>query len=221
MYCPAHFAETRPAQLRRLMRAHPLATLVTADDDGPQANLLPLLLDAPENPGDASEARPDAEGVRLSGHLPRANPLADALRRQPTVLVLFHGPSAYVSPNWYPSKQENHRAVPTWNYLTVQVRAQARVIDDPAWLRRHLAALSTHHETSEPHPWSLDDAPADFIDKLLGVLVGVELIAQSVQGKWKLSQNRPAHDRTGVAAALRQRAHPQDAQVADWMARLA
>ncbi|MBW7901576.1 MAG: FMN-binding negative transcriptional regulator [Rhodocyclaceae bacterium] len=132
MYCPAHFAETRPEVLHALMRARPLATLVTAGDDGPAADHIPFVLDLPD----------DGPGV-LRGHVARANPMWRRLADGDVpALAVFHGPDAYVTPSWYPGKREHGRAVPTWNYAIVHARGPLRAIDDPDWLRAHVEALT-------------------------------------------------------------------------------
>lgn len=192
MYTPRHFEAPDLAAMHALMRAHPLAALVTQSARGLDANHIPLqLLQAAEGPG------------VLRGHVARANPL---LQTSPTedVLVIFQGPSAYVSPGWYPSKAQTGRAVPTWNYLVVHAHGPLRLIEDRDWLRSQLAALTADHEAGEPTPWSMDEAPAEYIETLLKAIVGIEIPITRLQGKWKLSQNQPAQNRAGVMAAMAQ-----------------
>jgi transcriptional regulator len=192
MYLPAHFTESRPEVLHALMREYPLATLVTQGADGPTANHLPLHL-APEI------------GVfgALQGHVARANPLwrdsADT-----DVLVIFHGPQAYVTPSWYETKREHGRAVPTWNYVVVHARGRMRAIDDAAWLSQQLEALVAEHEEGFAEPWRMTDAPADYVEKMLSAIVGIEIVISDLAGKWKTSQNQPPGNRAGVAAGLSQ-----------------
>ncbi|OHC63706.1 MAG: transcriptional regulator [Rhodocyclales bacterium RIFCSPLOWO2_02_FULL_63_24] len=192
MYLPAHFEESRSEVLHALMREHPLATLVTQGADGLTANHLPLHF--------AAEVAPS--GV-LQGHVARANPLwrqsADA-----EVLVIFHGPQAYVTPAWYATKREHGKAVPTWNYVVVHARGRLRVIEDPTWLRRQLDTLVARHESGFAEPWQIADAPPDYIDKMLTAIVGIEIAVTRLTGKWKISQNQPAINRAGVVAGLRQ-----------------
>lgn len=194
MYLPAHFAESRPEVLHALLREQPFATLVAQGPDGLTADHLPLHL-APEI------------GVfgALQGHVARANPLwqksADA-----QVLAIFHGPQAYVTPSWYETKREHGRAVPTWNYVVVHARGRLRVINDPAWLRQQLEALVTRHEAGFAEPWQIADAPADYIEKMLAAVVGIEIVITDLSGKWKVSQNQPAINRAGVVAGLQQQA---------------
>lgn len=192
MYCPAHFAETRPEVLHALMRARPLATLVTAGDDGPAADHIPFVLDLPD----------DGPGV-LRGHVARANPMWRRLVDGGVpALAVFHGPDAYVTPSWYPGKREHGRAVPTWNYAIVHARGPLRAIDDPDWLRAHVEALTRQQEAAFAEPWAVSDAPADYLEKMLGATVGIELTIVSLAGKWKMSQNQPVANRAGVVAGL-------------------
>ena len=191
MYCPASFREERLEVMHALMRAHPLATLVTAGSGGLQANLLPFSL-----------AEDGGQGV-LRAHLPRAHGQAAALREGAPALVLFQGPQAYVAPSWYASKAEHGKVVPTWNFVAVEVRGTPRLIDDPSWVRAQIEALTTQQEQGRAEPWRVSDAPEAFTDSLLQVLVGLEIPIGHIDGKWKVSQNRSAADRQGVARGLR------------------
>lgn len=192
MYDVPAFRENRTEILHALMRAHPLATLVIAADDGvPEANHLPLLLDA--------EPRPLGT---LRGHVARANPLWRQVGAGRDVLAVFHGPQSYVTPSWYATKRETGAVVPTWNYAVVHARCRLAVHDDREWLRDLVARLTERHENDRPQPWSVTDAPADYIERMLGAIVGIELRITGLQGKWKASQNRPQADRDGVAAGL-------------------
>ena len=209
MYIPSHFRQSDTEELHALMRAQPLATLVTQSADGPTANHIPLLLDV------------QAGRCVLSGHLPRSN---TAWKEHPSgtaVLALFHGPQAYVSPSWYASKAESGKVVPTWNYTAAHARGRLRVIDDAAWLRAHLEAITTSQESRFDHPWQVSDAPADFTAQLMHGLVGIEIEVTSLEGKWKIGQNRSAADRAGVVAGLRALGQTSNAHnVADLMAAL-
>lgn len=193
MYVPQLFAETDIDTLHGLMHAHPLATLVTLADGVLDANHVPLQLDA--------EAAP--LGV-LRGHLARANPLWRQHPAAVDVLAIFHGPQAYVSPGWYPTKVESGKAVPTWNYATVHAHGRLRVIDDAAWLRAHVEALTAANEAVFPEPWQVADAPADYIDRMLAAVVGIEITVTRLEGKWKASQNQPPQNRAGVVRGLRE-----------------
>ncbi|WP_342114996.1 FMN-binding negative transcriptional regulator [Pseudoduganella sp. OTU4001] len=202
MYKQTHFAEDRIEVQHGLIRAYPLGMLIIPS--APSADLVPFALYPAE--GEAGL------GV-LRAHVARANPAWRALAAGGDCMVVFQGPDAYVSPNWYPSKAENHKQVPTWNYAMVQVRGTARVVEDAAWLKRQLNDLTAVHEGGMPEPWTLSDAPADFIDGLLKAIVGIEIPIAEISGKWKVSQNRSAADAAGVAAGLG--AHAMAALVAE------
>jgi transcriptional regulator len=193
MYLPPHFREERPEVLRALMRAHPLATLVTLAGGGLVANHLPLLYD-PE-PG---------EFGTLRGHVARANPLWREHPPGAEVLAVFTGPDAYISPSWYPSKDATRKAVPTWNYAAVHAWGPFTVKDDAVWLRQHVEQLTDSQEAGRRHRWRVTDAPDDYIAGMVKAIVGFEIPVRRLQGKWKMSQNRPPEDRAGVVAALRE-----------------
>lgn len=190
MYLPKHFEETRAEVLHELLRAHPLGLLVTQPGGTLRADSIPFMLDAQRGP----------HGT-LVAHVARANTLwREAADTQ--ALVVFQGPQAYVSPSAYPSKAEHGKVVPTWNYIMVQARGRLRAIDDPAWLHALVSRLTDRHEANRPVPWEVSDAPLDYIEKMLGAIVGIELEIEALTGKWKVSQNRSAADREGVAATL-------------------
>ena len=200
MYIPKHFEETRIDVLHALIDTYPLATLITHSGRGLNANHIPMHRTQALTPYGT-----------LSAHVARGNDLLEDLAENPDVLVVFQGPNAYISPSWYATKEETGRVVPTWNYATVHARGRARAIDDSAWLRAQIAALTDRNESSFAVPWSVDDAPADYIDGLVGAIVGVEIEIESLQGKWKVSQNQSAANAAGVLAGLRARDLP-DAQ---------
>ncbi len=202
MYTPRHFQESREAALAALIRAYPLATVVLSGANGLSANHVPLEL--------------AGEGA-LHGHVARANELVAADGAQ--VLVIFQGADGYISPNWYPSKQLTHREVPTWNYSVVHVHGRLRVIDDRDWLLALLHRLTNRHEASEPAPWSVSDAPADHVEKLLKAIVGIEIVIDRIEGKFKLSQNHPAANQAGAVDGLRRRAQGQDLDLAIQMSK--
>lgn len=190
MYCPKHFEELRLEVLHQLMRAHPLATLVTLSPDGLDANHIPLVLI--ENEGDFGTLR---------GHVARANPIGKTPQAG-EVLAIFQGPQAYISPSWYPSKAETGKVVPTWNYAVVHAHGPLRVIEDAAWLRSQLEAMTHHMESQLRHPWQVGDAPADYIEKMMAAIVGIEIPITRLVGKWKVSQNQPEANRAGVVRGL-------------------
>ena len=203
MYLPKQFAETRAEVLRALMRAHPLAALVSQGPSGLAADHLPLILDAERG----------AHGT-LRGHVARANPLWRALGAPGECLAVFQGPQAYVSPNWYPSKHRDGRAVPTWNYAVVHAWGAPRVVEDRDWLRALVGDLTDAHEAFQANPWQVSDAPPDFTERMLEAIVGLEIPISRIEGKWKTSQNRPRADRHGVAAGLEGRGEPSAAAMA-------
>jgi transcriptional regulator len=194
MYTPEHFKESRTERLHQLMREHPLGMLVTHSDQGLDANHVPFELDATRG-----------EFGALQAHVARANPLWRDFATGAEVMVVFRGPQAYVSPNWYPSKHETHRQVPTWNYEVVHAHGRLRIVDDDRFLRGLLAKLTRRHEASEPRPWKMGDAPPDFIAQMLTQIVGIEVEITRLDGKRKLSENKDERDRQGVVDALRAR----------------
>jgi transcriptional regulator len=187
MYLPSHFEQHDPSALAALMREHPLAALVSSRPDGLTADHLPLEY--------------DAEARLLRGHVARANPLWRSADGQP-VLAIFRGAQAYVSPSWYPSKAATHKVVPTWNYAVVHVHGTLHAVDSAPWLHELVTRLTGHHESARPVPWAVSDAPADYVQQMLRAIVGIEIRVTQLVGKWKLSQNRSAADREGVAAGL-------------------
>jgi transcriptional regulator len=194
MYQPSAFKEENLDTLHQLIRAHPLATLITSGHDGLLANLVPFTL------------HNDTEQGTLRAHIARANDQVAALQASAETLVIFHGPEAYITPSWYASKQEHGRVVPTWNYVVVQVRGTPTVIEDPTWLRAQIEALTTSQENQRTHPWQVSDAPEHFIDAQLRAIIGIEIPILSIEGKWKVSQNRSPSDREGVHHGLKNEA---------------
>jgi transcriptional regulator len=196
MYLPAHFREARLPVLHDLIRAHPLATLVTLDASGLVANHLPMEIDAAAG-----------ELGTLRGHVARANPVWKSPHADVEALVVFQGADAYITPSFYATKAATGKVVPTWNYATVHVHGPLRVIEDVDWLRGLVERLTDRHEADrtrgagEP-PWKVSDAPGPYIDTMLKAIVGLELPIARIEGKWKASQNRPAEDRAGVVAGL-------------------
>jgi transcriptional regulator len=192
MYQPPHFREDRIAVQHALIRQFPLGLLVTAGAGGLMANPAPFLLYADEG----------ERGV-LRVHLARANPQVGELAGGGECLVVFQGPQEYVTPSWYATKRETGKVVPTWNYATVHVRGRPVLVEDAAWLRRQVDDLTALAEGRRPAPWKVEDAPPDFVTAQLKGIVGVEIPIAGVEGKWKVSQNRPAADREGVIDGLR------------------
>jgi transcriptional regulator len=191
MYLPKHFEETRVQVLHDLIGAHPLGALVAMTSAGLEANHIPFEVDPAPLPFGT-----------LRGHIARANPLWRDAARGAEALVIFQGPSIYVSPAWYVTKQETGKVVPTWNYAVVHAHGTPRFIDDREWLRGFVTALTNRHEAGRREPWQITDAPADYIDKQLGAIIGLEIPITRLVGKWKVSQNRPAQDRDGAIEGL-------------------
>jgi transcriptional regulator len=200
MYLPKSFHETRIDVLHALIRDYPFATVVMHGAEGFAANHLPLEL---------------ASDTLLQGHVARGNELAKADGAQ--VLVMFQAANGYISPNWYPSKHETGREVPTWNYAVVHVHGRLRVIEDKAWLHGFLERLTDRHEATQPKPWHVGDAPEDHIEKMLKAIVGLEISIERIEGKFKLSQNHPDANRAGVIEGLGERAAPRDAELVELM----
>ena len=196
MYLPAHFEESRREELERLIVAHPFGILVANGPQGLDANHLPFELDGTGG----------AQG-RLLAHVARANPLWKEVQDRQDVLVIFRGEHAYVSPNWYPSKHELHRQVPTWNYRVVHVHGRIFVRDDEKFVRGVVARLTRRHEgrTASERPWKMSDSAKEYIDQMVTAIVGIEIEIIQMIGKWKLSQNKEARDRVNASAELRNR----------------
>jgi len=197
MYLPKHFEETDLLTLHRLMQAHPLSTLVTHGADGLNADHIPLLVSVNE-----------AGQTVLRGHVARANTMWKEYRQDVDALIVFQGADSYITPSWYPTKKEAGKAVPTWNYAVVHASGPLRIMDDAQWLREQLTVLTATHEASMPQPWSIEDAPADYIEKMLAAIVGIEIVVTKLSGKWKISQNQPVPNREGVIEGLRSLGQP-------------
>jgi transcriptional regulator len=201
MYIPPHFAQTQPEPLHRLMRTHPLGVLVTSGPGGLDADHIPFEFDPAAGPLG-----------KLLAHVARANPLWQRCPSGSAVMVIFRGAEAYVSPNWYPSKHEAHRQVPTWNYEVVHAHGRLKVLDDERFVRGLVARLTRHHEAAEPKPWKMGDSAPAFIDEMLDKVVGLEIEITSLTGKAKLSQNKEARDRLTAADTLATRGRDELAE---------
>jgi transcriptional regulator len=204
MYRPAHFKEERPEVLSALMRAAPFAHLVLATERGLEANGLPLRL------------RQHEGGLTLAGHVARSNPVWQ-LEVRGEALAIFSGPQGYVSPSAYASKQQDGKAVPTWNYVMVHAYGTLRWVHDDAWLAQLLEELTDEHEAGRAEPWRVSDAPAAFTAGMRKAIVGLELTVTRLEGKLKLGQNRSRADREGVIADLRARGDEASAALAEAM----
>ena len=197
MYVPAHFKPEDDA-VRELLRNIGAADLVTATEGGLLSTILPLVHDGPES-------RPGlGPWGALLGHVARNN----SQWRVPALgeaMVIVRGPDAYISPAWYATKREHGRVVPTWNYITAHVYGRLVIHDDPAWVEANVRRLTAHHERDRETPWSVDDAPEPYIAGQLKAIVGVEIVIDRVEGKFKLSQNRSDADIAGAIEGLEAR----------------
>ena len=204
MYIPKPFEEPRVDVMHELIRANPLATLVTQAADGLNANHIPFhLADIPAPFG------------ALRGHVARANPILGDLEKNKEVLAIFHGPEAYITPSWYATKQETGKVVPTWNYAVVHAYGCLRVVEDETWLRAQLEALTNDNEAAFSAPWAVSDAPYEFTQKLLASIVGVEMVITRLSGKWKVSQNQPSQNQASVMLGLKNSDFPDAAAMLD------
>ncbi len=207
MYTPPDFHEDRLPVLHTAIRQARLATLVTLGAEGLEASHLPLLLEAEEGPRG-----------NLYGHLARANPQWRPGIGTVQALAIFTGAEAYVSPSWYATKAKAGKAVPTWNYVAVHAYGELEFIHERERLQSIVSRLTERHEAARPHPWAVEDAPEDFVQALLKGIVGFKLSITRLEGKWKMSQNRPEEDRLGVIRGLRTEGGPAEAAVAELMA---
>ena len=206
MYLPELFRVEDVAQTHALMRARPFAALVSAGPSGLFASHLPTVL--------KDEGR---YGV-IECHLARANPHCRDLAGG-EALMIFQGAEGYITPNWYPSKAEGGKVVPTWNFAAVHAYGRPEVVNDADWLRRHVTELTAQQERDQPRPWAPSDAPASFIDTMLRGIVGFRFAITRLEGKWKMSQNRTPQDREGVVNGLTLRDRGDDREIAELIAR--
>ncbi len=192
MYIPSSFRESRIEVMHGLIRLHPLGIIITGGAGGLMASSVPFLVYAEEG----------TSGT-LRAHMARANSHWHELGRVSECLVVFQGEQGYITPSWYPSKKETHKVVPTWNYATVHAWGKPQIVEDVAWLRRLLEDLTNSQEHKRTQPWKVGDAPGSFIEAQISAIVGFEIPIKRIEGKWKMSQNRPDADRTGVVEGLR------------------
>lgn len=191
MYIPSHFQETRIEVLHELIRQHPLGTLVTLSTNGLNANHIPLELDFEPTPWGT-----------LRGHVARANPVWRDFNSDVEAMVIFQGADSYITPSWYATKKESGKVVPTWNYAVVHAYGSLKIIDDTVWLRGLVERLTNQHEAAKAAPWKVSDAPENYLEPLLRAIVGIEIPITKISGKWKVSQNQPQTNRTGVIEGL-------------------
>ena len=191
MYKQKHFAQSDTRVLLELIRTSPLGTIVVNGPDGFVANHIPFI----HRPGET------ALGA-LCAHIPRANPLSGMLADGVTCLVIFDGAEGYISPSWYATKSEDGRAVPTWNYAVAHVHGTATVIDDADWVHGQICDLTDASESGRAKPWSVSDAPQEYVQGRIAALVGVEVKIERLEGKTKASQNQPRRNQESILAAL-------------------
>jgi transcriptional regulator len=206
VYLPQHFAESDTDAMHGVIREFPLGTLITMGPDGLAANHVPFILDPRTAPNG-----------RLLAHVARNNPVWQEHDPEIGALVVFQAADAYISPNWYPSKQESGEVVPTWNYVVVHVYGSIIVHEDAKWIRGQAGTLTKQQESGQPRPWKMADAPPPFTAGNLEKIVGIEIPIDRLIGKSKASQNRTEADRNGAIASLRQTGDPGDAAMADHM----
>jgi transcriptional regulator len=190
MYIPRANQEDRIPVLHKLMEDQPFASLITMGSSGLFASHIPMVLEQNGAMG------------QLRGHISRANAQWRDFTPSVEALAIFSGPQHYITPNWYPEKQETGKVVPTWNYVVVHAYGYLKIIEDGEWLMAHLQKLTSIHEAESPVPWKINDAPADYIASQIKGIVGLEMDIERLEGKWKVSQNRSAEDRTGVVRGL-------------------
>ncbi len=190
MYCPAHFQEDRLPELISLIEQFPLATIVCNGPSGLVADHIPLMY----------EGELGTSG-KLVGHVAKNNPLWQLSSAQ-ELLVVFQGPSTYISPNWYATKHDAGKVVPTWNYAVVHASCRLEAIHDSQQVLEIITKLTEQHEASQPHPWHVTDAPVEFTDRLARNIVGIELKIERMYGKWKVSQNQPIPNQQSVVQGL-------------------
>lgn len=194
MYVPEHFSAPSTDAMLRLVRQHPLGVLFTNGESGLDANHIPF----------EWAAAPGVLGA-LHAHVARNNPVWTDVRNGDEVLVVFRGEEAYISPSWYPSKQEHHKQVPTWNYKVVHAHGRITIRDDERYVRGLVAKLTRAHEALEPKPWKMTDAPKEYIASMMLAIVGIEIEITRLTGKFKLSQNKAPGDIQSVATILIER----------------
>lgn len=192
MYVPKNFEQSDIEVLHDLIVTYPFATLVTMASNGINANHIPLHL-----------VKDKGQYGTLQGHVARANPVWFDIDNDVETLIIFQGPNSYITPSWYPTKQEYGKVVPTWNYVTVHAYGKLRVIDDPVWVKSQLELLTAQQEESFNKPWAVSDAPIEFTNKMISAIVGIEILITKLTGKWKVSQNQPALNQAGVVEGLK------------------
>ena len=201
MHIPSKFNQNEESQLIAIMREYPFATLVTHTEAGIEATHLPVIL-----------GQADGKTI-IKAHIAKANKLWQTVKAGADSLLIFNGPNCYVSPNYYPTKKESGKAVPTWNYVVVHVKGAISFIDDEKWIYNLINSLTQVHESTQDTPWSISDAPDTYINKMLSAIVGIEIAIDSIEGQWKLSQNQPEVNKFGVVQGLFEKGEADEVKV--------
>ncbi|MGO2342374.1 FMN-binding negative transcriptional regulator [Vibrio litoralis] len=191
------FQQSNIEHLHQIINDYPFSTLMVSTKSGIEVDHLPMILTI------------DDGVVRLQGHIAKANPLAKLVNDETKATIIFHGPNCYISPNYYPTKKENGKAVPTWNYIVVHVTGAIKCIHDNDWKLDFLNRLTDKHESNSDEPWSISDAPQEYIEKMLPAIVGLEVQIESIEGKWKVSQDKPEINQQGVVEGLQAVGHSE------------
>ncbi|MGA8614383.1 MAG: FMN-binding negative transcriptional regulator [Xanthobacteraceae bacterium] len=207
MYRPDHFRVDDVSQMHELMRGRPFASLISAGSNGLFASHLPTVLKGDE-----------PYGV-IECHLARSNPHCTDLAEGKEALMIFQGPEGYITPNWYPSKVQHGKVVPTWNFAVVHAYGRPEVMKDQDWLFQHVTELTAQQESNENKPWAPSDAPASYIEAMLRGIVGFRFAITRLEGKWKMSQNRETSDQVGVVKGLSKRCSGDDLEIAKIISR--
>jgi transcriptional regulator len=190
MHIPSKFKQNEESTLLEIIREYPFATLITNSESGIEATHLPVIL-----------AKTDGKNI-IQAHIARANKIWKSVKEDSEILLVFNGPNCYISPNYYPTKAEAGKAVPTWNYVVVHVKGHISFIHDEKWIYNMIDSLTNEHESMQEMPWSISDAPDTYINKMLPAIVGIEISVSSMEGQWKLSQNQPEVNKFGVIKGL-------------------
>lgn len=206
MHIPSKFKEANLDILHKFIQEYPLGTLIVSAKNALDADHIPFYLQKREH-----------EPVILQSHIAKANPLWKRVADGQEVLLIFHGPNAYISPNYYPSKKETGQAVPTWNYSVVHVRGRVFFKHENDWILQFLNDISDFQELSQNTPWSVSDAPAEFTENMINAVVGLEVVIDDMVGNFKLSQNKTASDYSGVVNGLADSEHSSNILVAKQM----
>lgn len=207
VYVPSYHEESNPGVMHALVRAHPLGTWVTLGANGLIANHIPFILDASRGPYGT-----------LRAHVSRANTVWNEFSTSVPSIVMFQGPQGYITPSWYPSKQAEGKVVPTWNYAVVHATGVPVVIQDRDWILQTISDLTDQGESSRAEPWKVSDAPEEFIQRLLGAIVGIEIPITEITGKWKVSQDEALVDRLGTVRGLMERDDPNSSALSGLVA---